>query len=361
MSSKPTPNIGMRTSWPSRKSSRSSAAHLDEEALGAPYRQSLLQRIGEDRAALRPDPGALRKGIAERPLAPGDARHAGAARIVGELHCFRAHPLRALCRVARTGSGSPRAARVPRPPARQAAAHGVERLHAAAAHPGADLRRRPASALHRSNPGNPVRSEGSRDLLSSGQEHRQHRGRRQHQAHARRDSNAPHPGEGQLLGNHSFSHPVLPSLDAEALAKEIESTNQLLEHVAQIPTVMFRAPYGARNQGILSALETRKLKSIMWNIDSEDWADPIPAVDRGSRPRAGREAEARHRAVPRYPRADRGSAAAGPEGAQGRRLSIRELERQQIRGRRRDAGEPEASHRQRGSRRLHRTARAGPS
>src|SRR5207342_686756 len=28
------------------------AAHLDEEALGAPYRQALLQRIGEDRAAL---------------------------------------------------------------------------------------------------------------------------------------------------------------------------------------------------------------------------------------------------------------------------------------------------------------------
>jgi peptidoglycan/xylan/chitin deacetylase (PgdA/CDA1 family)/uncharacterized caspase-like protein len=82
---------------------------------------------------------------------------------------------------------------------------------------------------------------------------------------------------GQALGNHSYSHPVLPSLGDAEVAKEIETASQLLEHVSHRAPVMFRAPYGARNQGILSALETHKLKSIMWNIDSEDWADPIPA------------------------------------------------------------------------------------
>ena len=82
---------------------------------------------------------------------------------------------------------------------------------------------------------------------------------------------------GQALGNHSYSHPVLPNLSDDDIAKEIETTNQLLEHVSHQPPVMFRAAYGARNAGILSAVETHRLKSIMWNIDSEDWADPIPA------------------------------------------------------------------------------------
>ena len=81
---------------------------------------------------------------------------------------------------------------------------------------------------------------------------------------------------GHALGNHSFSHPVLPSLSDNQVALEIEHTNRALEAATEQTTVLFRAPYGARNQGILSALQTRNLKSIMWNIDSEDWADPIP-------------------------------------------------------------------------------------
>jgi peptidoglycan/xylan/chitin deacetylase (PgdA/CDA1 family)/uncharacterized caspase-like protein len=81
---------------------------------------------------------------------------------------------------------------------------------------------------------------------------------------------------GHALGNHSFSHPVLPSLSDDEVAREIERTNRALEAATEQTTVLFRAPYGARNQGILSALQARHLKSIMWNIDSEDWADPIP-------------------------------------------------------------------------------------
>jgi peptidoglycan/xylan/chitin deacetylase (PgdA/CDA1 family)/uncharacterized caspase-like protein len=81
---------------------------------------------------------------------------------------------------------------------------------------------------------------------------------------------------GHTLGNHSFSHPVLPSLPEAQIATEIEQTNQMLEAATEQTPLLFRAPYGARNQGILNALQARNLKSIMWNIDSEDWADPIP-------------------------------------------------------------------------------------
>ncbi|MDT8999379.1 caspase family protein [Paucibacter sp. APW11] len=35
-------------------------------------------------------------------------------------------------------------------------------------------------------------------------------------------------------------------------------------------------PYGARNEGALSTIEALKLRSMMWNVDSLDWSDPIP-------------------------------------------------------------------------------------
>src|SRR5204863_2432070 len=39
---------------------------------------------------------------------------------------------------------------------------------------------------------------------------------------------------------------------------------------------MFRAPYGARNKEILERIGSEGLRSIMWTIDSQDWADPVP-------------------------------------------------------------------------------------
>jgi peptidoglycan/xylan/chitin deacetylase (PgdA/CDA1 family)/uncharacterized caspase-like protein len=81
---------------------------------------------------------------------------------------------------------------------------------------------------------------------------------------------------GHTIANHSFSHPVLPKLPEEQRVSEIERTNQLLTAVAGHKPELFRAPYGARNQQIIQEVTADGLKSVMWNIDSLDWADPIP-------------------------------------------------------------------------------------
>jgi peptidoglycan/xylan/chitin deacetylase (PgdA/CDA1 family)/tetratricopeptide (TPR) repeat protein len=81
---------------------------------------------------------------------------------------------------------------------------------------------------------------------------------------------------GHTLANHSFSHPVLPKLPEDQRAREIERTNALLTEIAGHKPELFRAPYGARNQQIIQQVTTDGLKSVMWNIDSLDWADPIP-------------------------------------------------------------------------------------
>ena len=81
---------------------------------------------------------------------------------------------------------------------------------------------------------------------------------------------------GSFLGNHTYSHPVLPKLDGATQSKEIDSTSALLTQVLKAPPVLFRPPYGAANADILSTVQTDKMKTVIWNVDSEDWADPVP-------------------------------------------------------------------------------------
>jgi peptidoglycan/xylan/chitin deacetylase (PgdA/CDA1 family)/tetratricopeptide (TPR) repeat protein len=81
---------------------------------------------------------------------------------------------------------------------------------------------------------------------------------------------------GHIIANHSYSHPVLPKLAVDVRTSEIDRTNLLLEKVAGHKPDLFRAPYGARNKQILDQIGAEGMRSVMWNIDSLDWADPIP-------------------------------------------------------------------------------------
>ena len=81
---------------------------------------------------------------------------------------------------------------------------------------------------------------------------------------------------GHVIANHTYSHRVLPKLSEADRTTEIESTSLLLEKVSGQKTILFRPPYGARNKQVLDRVTEEGLQSVMWTIDSEDWADPIP-------------------------------------------------------------------------------------
>ena len=81
---------------------------------------------------------------------------------------------------------------------------------------------------------------------------------------------------GHGLANHSYTHAFLPKLSAQGLNQEIVDTRVILEQIAETPVPLFRAPYGARNTQVMAKIKSEKLKSIMWNIDSLDWSDPVP-------------------------------------------------------------------------------------
>jgi len=83
--------------------------------------------------------------------------------------------------------------------------------------------------------------------------------------------------DGYAVGNHSFSHAQLSKETGEALKAEVLQTDTLLRAVDAKRAPIFRFPYGARNAEGLQVLGQAQLRSVMWNIDSMDWADPVPS------------------------------------------------------------------------------------
>jgi peptidoglycan/xylan/chitin deacetylase (PgdA/CDA1 family)/uncharacterized caspase-like protein len=82
---------------------------------------------------------------------------------------------------------------------------------------------------------------------------------------------------GYVLANHSYSHAQLSKESGTALRAEILDTDTLLKAVDPQRSNLFRFPYGARNKEGMHLLADAHLKSVMWNIDSLDWADPVPS------------------------------------------------------------------------------------
>ncbi len=82
---------------------------------------------------------------------------------------------------------------------------------------------------------------------------------------------------GYTLGNHSLTHAELSKRSGDALKTEILGTDELLKAVDARRSTLFRFPYGARNAEGLGVLAAANLRSVMWNIDSLDWADPVPS------------------------------------------------------------------------------------
>jgi uncharacterized caspase-like protein/peptidoglycan/xylan/chitin deacetylase (PgdA/CDA1 family) len=83
--------------------------------------------------------------------------------------------------------------------------------------------------------------------------------------------------DGYVLANHSLTHAQLSKQSGNGLKAEILGTDTLLKAVNPQRSNLFRFPYGARNKEGMHMLADAHLKSVMWNIDSLDWADPVPS------------------------------------------------------------------------------------
>lgn len=83
--------------------------------------------------------------------------------------------------------------------------------------------------------------------------------------------------ERYWLGNHSTSHQLLSKLDSSEMVAQVADCFTTIQAVTGDSTNLFRPPYGGMNTAARNYLASESVRPYMWNIDSRDWADPVPA------------------------------------------------------------------------------------
>jgi peptidoglycan/xylan/chitin deacetylase (PgdA/CDA1 family) len=75
--------------------------------------------------------------------------------------------------------------------------------------------------------------------------------------------------EGHLIGNHSYSHIDFSRSSDAAIREEITKTQEIIKNASGVTPHFYRMPYGSGGQRVVNLLQP--LKSVLWNVDSEDW------------------------------------------------------------------------------------------
>lgn len=77
---------------------------------------------------------------------------------------------------------------------------------------------------------------------------------------------------GHEIGNHTFSHRNLQTLDYSSLCAEIDDTEAAVEEMIGYRTKLLRPPEGKFTDDVLRAAEERGYSVICWSVDTLDWA-----------------------------------------------------------------------------------------
>ncbi|MFD6552399.1 polysaccharide deacetylase family protein [Streptomyces sp. NPDC058398] len=79
---------------------------------------------------------------------------------------------------------------------------------------------------------------------------------------------------GHIVGNHTWSHPLLTKLSRSAIRSEIERTSEVIDDAYGEPPSWFRAPYGEWNRATYQIGADLGMEPMAWTIDTNDWARP---------------------------------------------------------------------------------------
>lgn len=84
--------------------------------------------------------------------------------------------------------------------------------------------------------------------------------------------------DGHVVGNHSWDHPQLTRLSADAIRRELTRTNaSIVKGGAPQPTLV-RPPFGATNSAVEKVAAELGMAQILWNVDPLDWKDRNTAL-----------------------------------------------------------------------------------
>ena len=78
-------------------------------------------------------------------------------------------------------------------------------------------------------------------------------------------------GAGHIVGNHTFTHPLLTFKSARDLRSQLDNCDRALTDAIGKHSNLFRPPFGARRPAVLRIARQRGLEPIMWNVTGYDW------------------------------------------------------------------------------------------
>ena len=83
---------------------------------------------------------------------------------------------------------------------------------------------------------------------------------------------------GHVIGNHTFTHPLLIFKSAAETRAELVDCQQALQDAIGKPANLFRPPFGGRRPATLRIARSLGLEPVMWNVTGYDWNAPPAAV-----------------------------------------------------------------------------------
>jgi peptidoglycan-N-acetylglucosamine deacetylase len=85
---------------------------------------------------------------------------------------------------------------------------------------------------------------------------------------------------GHLVGNHTFTHPLLTFKSASEIQRELSTCRSALEEAIGGNSIsnLFRPPFGGRRPAVLRIARELGLEPVMWNVTGYDWNAPPSAV-----------------------------------------------------------------------------------
>ncbi|MGW3111501.1 polysaccharide deacetylase family protein [Streptomyces sp. NPDC001091] len=95
--------------------------------------------------------------------------------------------------------------------------------------------------------------------------------------------------EGHVVGNHTWTHPLLTEMARKDIRDEIERTSDVIEDAYGDRPQWFRAPYGAWNRATFQLGAAMGMEPMAWTVDTTDWMTPgtgtvVKRVEHGAAP-----------------------------------------------------------------------------
>ncbi len=83
---------------------------------------------------------------------------------------------------------------------------------------------------------------------------------------------------GHVIGNHTFTHPLLTFKTAAEVRKELSDCRSAIQDAVGEHSNLFRPPFGGRRPAVLRIARELGLEPIMWNVTGYDWNAPAATV-----------------------------------------------------------------------------------